>query len=31
MLDEYYNMKIIDFGDARLVNEVLDDDEDEIP
>ena len=26
MLDENYNMKIIDFGDARLVNESLDDD-----
>lgn len=26
MLDENYNMKVIDFGDARLVNESLDDD-----
>ena len=25
MLDENYNMKVIDFGDARLVNESLDD------
>lgn len=28
MLDENYNIKIIDFGDARKVNEALDDDED---
>ena len=26
MLDENYNMKVIDFGDAREVNENLDDD-----
>ena len=26
MLDDYYNMKIIDFGDARMVNESVDND-----
>ena len=26
MLDDNYNMKVIDFGDARIVNEKLDDD-----
>lgn len=25
MLDDNYNMKLIDFGDARIVNEKLDD------
>ena len=27
MLDDNYNMKVIDFGDARIVDEPLDDDE----
>ena len=26
MLDDNYNMKLIDFGDARIVNEKLDND-----
>ena len=29
MLDKHYNVKVIDFGDARKVNEELDDDEGE--
>ena len=29
MLDKHYNVKVIDFGDARRVNEELDDDEGE--
>lgn len=28
MLDKNYNMKVIDFGDARRVDEQLDDEED---
>jgi serine/threonine protein kinase len=28
MLDANYNVKLIDFGDARKVNEDLDDDDD---
>lgn len=28
MLDQHYNIKVIDLGDARRVNEELDDDED---
>lgn len=27
MLDKHYNIKVIDFGDARRVNEELDDEE----
>lgn len=27
MLDKHYNVKVIDFGDARKVNEELDDEE----
>jgi len=27
MLDDNYNMKIIDFGDARIIDEPLDEDE----
>lgn len=27
MIDKHYNVKVIDFGDARRVNEELDDDE----
>ena len=27
MLDENYNVKIIDFGDARKINEALDDED----
>ena len=27
MLSNHYNLKIIDFGDAKRVNEVLQDDE----
>ena len=29
MLDDNYNVKVIDFGDARKVNEKLDDEEDD--
>ena len=28
MLDDNYNIKLIDFGDARMVNEAVDDDSD---
>jgi serine/threonine protein kinase len=28
MLDDNYNLKVIDFGDARKINEELDDKED---
>jgi len=28
MLDDNYNIKLIDFGDARMVNEAVDDDAD---
>lgn len=31
MLDENFNVKVIDFGDARKVDEPTDDDEDEEP
>lgn len=27
MLDKHYNVKVIDFGDARRVNEELDDED----
>ena len=27
MLDDYYNCKVIDFGDARRVNEELDEED----
>ena len=27
MLDKHYNVKVIDFGDARKINEELDDEE----
>jgi serine/threonine protein kinase len=30
MLDDYYNLKIIDFGDARKISEELDDKDDGI-
>lgn len=29
MLDDNYNIKIIDFGDARKVDEVVEEDQDE--
>ena len=29
MLDKHYNVKVIDFGDARRVNEELDDEDGE--
>jgi serine/threonine protein kinase len=28
MMDENYNMKLIDFGDARRIDEILDEDSD---
>lgn len=31
MLDDYYNVKVIDFGDARRVNEATDEDEGGVP
>ena len=31
MLDDNYNIKIIDFGDARKVDEVIEEDQDENP
>lgn len=31
MLDKHYNVKVIDFGDARRVNEELDEEEDDGP
>lgn len=31
MLDDNYNIKIIDFGDARKVDEVIEEDQDEQP
>lgn len=31
MLDDYYNVKVIDFGDARRVHEASDDDEKGVP
>ena len=30
MLDKNYNVKLIDFGDARKVNEAIDDDNDDL-
>jgi|TARA_B110000305_G_C19408356_1_gene624075 hypothetical protein len=31
MLDDNFNIKIIDFGDARKVDEVIEEDQDEQP
>lgn len=31
MLDDFYNVKVIDFGDARRVHEASDDDEKGVP
>jgi hypothetical protein len=31
MLDDKFNIKIIDFGDARKVDEVIEEDQDEQP
>ena len=31
MLDKHYNVKVIDFGDARKINEELDDEDEQDP